>query len=107
MLVSARGSSSLAKTKVCVVGLTVPPFAPTPREAWGTPEPEEDVPLPLGTEVIFTSTGMVSSLKFPTAMAASAFLCEFMENSSACSRVMPNLRAMFSVPSPMLMYASG
>src|SRR5207249_10405554 len=107
-LVSARGSSSLAKTKVCVVGLTDPPFEPTPREGWGTPDPEEDdAPLPLGTEVMFTSTAMVSSLKFPAATAASAFLCECIEDSSACSRVLPNLRAIFSVPSPILMYASG
>src|SRR5262250_2434595 len=58
-------------------------------------------------EVKITSTGKVSSLKFPAAMPASAFLCEFNENSSACSRVMPNLRAIFSVPRPMLMYVSG
>src|SRR6266481_7426755 len=61
--VSARGSSSVSKRKVCVVG-----FAG---------EDLEEAPLPLvGSEVIFTSTGMVSSLKFPAAMAARAFLWE-------------------------------
>src|SRR5258707_728394 len=89
---SARGSSSVAKRKVCVVGF-----------AGGGFDLEEG-PLPLaGSEVIFTSTGMVSSLKFPAAMAARAFLWELAENASACWRVMPNLRAMFSVPRPMLM----
>ncbi len=61
-LVSARGSSSVANMKVCVEGFSVP--------ALGL----EDAPLPLGSAVIFTSTGIVSSLKFPAAMAARAFL---------------------------------
>src|ERR1700720_1655131 len=61
--VSARGSSSVSKRKVCVVGLGEDlDFAAAP------------LPFPLGSEGIFTSTGMVSSLKFPAAMAARAFL---------------------------------
>src|ERR1700738_1911142 len=63
--VSARGSSSVSTGNVCVVGFD-----------------EEDLdlqeaPLPLvESDVIFTSKGMVSSLKFPPAIAARAFLCE-------------------------------
>jgi len=41
-----------------------------------------DAPLPLGSAVIFTSTGIVSSLKLPVAMAARAFLWELAENWS-------------------------
>src|SRR5271157_2454169 len=59
--VSARGSSSLSKTNDCVAGLT---------------GPLGFVPLLLGREVIFTSTGTVSSLNFSAASAATAFLWE-------------------------------
>src|SRR6476469_5992065 len=59
--VSARGSSSVSKIKVCVVGLAG-------DFDFG------DAPLPLGTAVIFTSTGIVSSLNLPAAMAAIAFV---------------------------------
>src|SRR6267378_4274701 len=44
--VSARGSSSVSKIKVCVVGFTDPPFEPTPRAGWGNPEPKEEALLP-------------------------------------------------------------
>ena len=40
------------------MGFTVPDFG------------LEEAPLPFGREVIFTSTGIVSSLKFPAAMIA-------------------------------------
>src|SRR5258708_2478933 len=93
--VSESGSSSVSKRNVRVVG-----FDEEDLDL-------EEAPLPLlESDVIFTSTGMVSSLKFPVAIAARAFLCELAENSSAWSRVIPNLRAMFSVPTPMLIYAS-
>src|SRR6266852_8350977 len=60
--VSARGSSSVSKRNVCIVG-------------FGDDFDFAEAPLPLvGSEVIFTSTGMVSSLKFLAAIAARAFL---------------------------------
>src|ERR1700682_4958567 len=64
--VPARGSSSVSKRKVCVVG-----FGEDLDFAAAL------LPFPLGSEVIFTSTGIVSSLKFPAAMAARAFLGGF------------------------------
>src|SRR5260370_36607649 len=61
--VSARGSSSVSKRKVCVVGFGEDlEFVEAP------------LPLPLGSEVILTSTGMVSSLKFVAAMGPRALL---------------------------------
>src|SRR5438094_441406 len=58
MEVSARGPSSTENVSVCVTGC-------------GADFGLDDAPLPLGREVIFTSTGKVSSLKLPAAMAAS------------------------------------
>ena len=78
MEVSGRGSSSLSKTNDCVAGL----FAGFPFR-----------PSPLGSAVIFTSTGTVSSLNLSAARAATAFLWESTENWSAASREMPNLRS--------------
>src|SRR5260370_36252284 len=62
--VSARGSSSVANVNVCVAGFTVPGFG------------LEEAPLPLGTGVIFTSTGLVSSLKFTATIAAKGLVCD-------------------------------
>ena len=56
----------------------------------------------LATTVVCTSTGTISSLNFPAAIAASAFLWLASENSSAFSRVMPYFLATFSAVSPML-----
>ena len=62
--VSARGPSSFLNTSLEWVGL----------------------PLKV---VMGTSTGTISSSKFPAAWAFSAFWWLFRENSSACSRVTP------------------
>ena len=82
--VSARGPSSISNIVVVVFAFAAWPFAP------------------FATTVVFTSTGTISSLNFPAAIAASAFLWLASENSSACSRVMPYLRATFSAVRPML-----
>ena len=60
-VVPARGYSSVSKTNVCVAGL-------------GADFALGEAPFPLVHAVMFTSTGIVSSLNLPPAMAASAFL---------------------------------
>ena len=80
---------------VCVVAFAgLLPFLPLAETAFAS-------------VVIFTSTGTISSLNFPSAIAASALRCDSAANWSACSRPMPNFFAIFSVPSPMFMYESG
>src|SRR5712672_4669263 len=48
--VSARGSSSVSKRKVCVVGIGDPPLSPTARDA-PAPAAEAALPFPFGSEV--------------------------------------------------------
>ena len=58
-------------------------------------------PLPAGTV-----TGTISSEKRPSSVAATARMCEWYDQLSASSRVMPHSRAVFS-PTVMSMFMLG